>query len=91
VTIVVDKNGALKGLLTDGDIRRALQKYSEISGLKVKDVMTMGAKTIDKDAFAAQALQIMEKYSITSLVIIKIDGIPEGILHIHNLLKAGVA
>ena len=91
VTIVVDEKCALKGLLTDGDIRRALQKHNDISGLKVKDVMTMGAKIIDKDAFAAQALQIMEKYSITSLVILKTDGTPEGILHIHNLLKAGVA
>ncbi len=91
VTVVVDDNCLLKGLLTDGDIRRALQKHSEISGLKVKDVMTMNAKTIDKNAFAAQALQIMEKYSITSLVIIKQDGTPEGILHIHSLLKAGVA
>lgn len=91
VTVVVDEAGALKGLLTDGDIRRALQKHTEISGLKVKDVMTMGAKTIDKDAFAAQALQIMEKYSITSLVISDAGGIPEGILHIHHLLKAGVA
>ena len=91
VTIVVDENGALKGLLTDGDIRRALQKYTDISGLKVKDVMTMGAKIIEKDAFAAQALQIMEKFSITSLIITKPNGIPEGILHIHSLLKAGVA
>lgn len=91
VAVVVDEKGMLKGLLTDGDIRRALQKHTEISGLKVKDVMTIGAKTIAKDAFAAQALQIMEKYSITSLVIAKPDGTPEGILHIHHLLKAGVA
>lgn len=91
VTIVVDENNSLKGLLTDGDIRRAVQKYNNFAELKVKDVMTMGAKTIKKDAFAAQALQIMEKYSITSLAILKEDGSPEGILHIHNLLKAGVA
>ena len=51
----------------------------------------MGAKIIEKDAFAAQALQIMEKFSITSLIITKPNGIPEGILHIHSLLKAGVA
>lgn len=91
LTVVVDEKGALSGLLTDGDIRRALHKYNDISGLQVKDVMTIGARTVDKDAFAAQALQIMEKHSITSLVILKKDGTPEGILHIHNLLKAGVA
>lgn len=91
LAVVVDETGKLKGLLTDGDIRRALQKYSDISGLKVKDVMTIGAKTIEKGALAAQALQIMEKYSITSLVILNQDGVPEGLLHIHHLLKAGVA
>jgi arabinose-5-phosphate isomerase len=91
VTIVVDEKNSLQGLMTDGDIRRVVQKYDNFTELKVKDVMTLGAKTIKKEAFAAQALQIMEKYSITSLVIVKEDGSPEGILHIHNLLKAGVA
>jgi len=91
VTLVVDENNKFQGLLTDGDIRRTIQKYDNISGLKVLDAMTQGAKTIKKDAFAAQALQIMEKYAITSLVILKNDGSPEGILHIHSLLKAGVA
>ncbi len=48
VAVVVDEKGMLKGLLTDGDIRRALQKHTEISGLKVKDVMTIGAKQLQK-------------------------------------------
>jgi len=90
LTVVVDENNIFKGLLTDGDIRRALQKYSDISELKVKDVMTIGARTIAKDALAAQALQIMEKYSITSLVILNQNETPEGLLHIHHLLKAGI-
>ena len=90
-TIVVDEKNILKGLLTDGDIRRIIQKYDNISELKVKDVIKEGAKTIKKEALAAQALQIMEKHSITSLVILRDDGSPEGIIHIHNLLKAGVA
>lgn len=91
VAIVINEKNALKGLMTDGDIRRAVQKYDNISELKVKDVMKEGAKTIKKEAFAAQALQIMEKYSITSLVVLNNEDIPEGIIHIHNLLKAGVA
>ncbi len=90
LTVVVDEKNTLVGLLTDGDIRRALQKYSDISNLKVKDVMTVGARTIAKEALAAQALQIMEKYSITSLVILNQNETPEGLLHIHHLLKAGV-
>ena len=91
VTIVIDDYGLLKGVLTDGDIRRTVQKHNEISTLKVKDVMTTGVKTINRQDLAVQALQIMEKYSITSIVVIKEDGRPDGILHIHNLLKAGVA
>jgi len=90
ITIVIDENNLLKGILTDGDIRRTIQKYNNISELKVKDVIKEGTKTVKKSAFAAQALQIMEKYSITSLVITNEDGSPEGIVHIHSLLKAGV-
>lgn len=90
LTLVVDNHSVFKGLLTDGDIRRTVQNRNDLSSLKVEDVMTQGGKVIDKTAFAAQALQIMEKHSITSLVILKPDNTPEGVLHIHSLLKAGV-
>lgn len=89
--ILTDKNGALAGILTDGDIRRTLLKYPDIKNLKVKDVMTKGSKTITPDDLAAKALAIMEKFSITSLVVITSDNKPIGLLHIHDLLKAGVA
>lgn len=91
VAVVLDEDGKTAGVLTDGDIRRTLIKYGNVSELKVKDVMTLNPKTITKDALAAKALQIMEKYSITSIVITYEDGRPEGLVHIHDLLKAGVA
>jgi len=91
LAVVVNENNRTQGILTDGDIRRALLKHHEVAGLFVKDVMTLNPKFIEKDALAAGALQIMEKYSITSLVINRDDGSPEGIIHIHSLLKAGVA
>ncbi len=91
MAIVTDDLGRLEGILTDGDIRRTVQKYDNISGLTVKDVMTQKPKTVKKDDLAAKALQLMEKHSITSLAIISEDGYPEGIIHIHDLLKAGVA
>lgn len=91
VAVVIDKNGKTQGVLTDGDIRRTVIKRQDISGILVKEVMTKNPKIIEKGALAAKALQIMEKHSITSIVINHEDGTPEGMVHIHNLLKAGVA
>jgi arabinose-5-phosphate isomerase len=53
--------------------------------------MTLNPKTIEKDALAAKALQIMEKFSITAIIVNNEDGTPEGVVHVHDLLKAGVA
>lgn len=91
VAIVVDDNLKTLGILTDGDIRRILLKYNDISTLILKDVMTKNPITIKKDELAAKALQIMEQHSITSIVINDDKGSPEGLIHIHDLLKAGVA
>lgn len=89
--IVVDDIGKLAGIITDGDIRRALLKTADTAKLTAKQVMTLNPKSISKNEFAASALQIMETYKITSLLILREDKTPEGILHIHDLLKAGVA
>lgn len=89
--IIIDKDGKTIGVLTDGDIRRTLMKGIETNGLKAKDVMTPNPKTIQEDELAAKALQIMETYSITSLIVNDESGCPKGLLHIHDLLKAGVA
>lgn len=91
LAFLTDKNGVMTGVLTDGDIRRALIKHQEVQSLKAKDVMTVNPKTISPDALAAKALSLMEKYSITALAIVDKDQRPVGILHIHDLLKAGVA
>jgi len=90
LAIIIDKQGKLEGILTDGDIRRAAQKYDNISDLTVREVMTSNPKTVKKDDLAAKALQIMETYSITALTILSEDDKFEGIIHIHDLLKAGV-
>lgn len=89
--IVVNKNGVLVGILTDGDIRRTLMKFVNIENLTVKDVMTVNPKTVQPDELAAKALAVMEKYSITSLVVVDEHSRPIGLLHVHELLKAGVA
>lgn len=91
MAIITDSSGNLSGILTDGDIRRVVVKYSsDITNLKAKDVMTANPKTVAQHDFAASALHLMEKYSITALAVVDNNNKPIGIVHIHDLLKAGV-
>lgn len=89
--LIVDLEGKLTGLITDGDIRRILLRYPDVSILTNSFVMTRNPKTISGNAMATKALAYMEKYSITSLAVCDENNIPVGIIHIHDLLKAGVA
>ena len=91
VTGVVDIRGDLVGIITDGDLRRGLENKREIFSHKAKDLMSGNPKTIPADALAARAVAIMEKLSITSLFILHEGGRrPLGIVHLHDLLKAGI-
>lgn len=90
LALIVDEKGLLTGILTDGDIRRNLIKYKDVSNLKVIDAMTKSPKKVKADSYAASALHLMEKYSITALPIVNEVGEPVGVVHIHDLLKAGV-
>ena len=91
MAIITDDAGRLSGILTDGDIRRVVVKYSsDITHLKAKEVMTINPKTVAQNDFAASALHLMEKYSITALAVVDDDNKPLGVVHIHDLLKAGV-
>lgn len=89
--IVVNKEGVMLGVLTDGDIRRTLLKFDSTSNLLARDVMTPNPKTVLESDLAAKALHIMEKHSITSLVVCDEMKHPIGLVHIHDLLKKGVA
>lgn len=89
--LIVNEENKLTGLLTDGDIRRILLRYPDVSVLTNKSVMTKNPKTISSDSMATKALAFMEKYSITSLAVCDENNSPIGIIHIHDLLKAGVA
>ncbi len=90
MTAVVDETGILTGIITDGDLRRALQQGIDLLQRRVMDCMTAHPRTIDKDALAAMALEVMERHAITSLLIVDHAGRPEGIIHLHDLLRAGV-
>lgn len=93
VTGVCDASGSLVGVITDGDLRRALGKGEDILQTRAKNLMKPGAKRIKRQELAAAALQMMEQYSITSLFVFDDDhaGKPCGIIHLHDLLKAGIA
>jgi arabinose-5-phosphate isomerase len=93
VTGVVDAHGTLVGVITDGDLRRGLQRAGDsFLSLKAKDLMTRNPKTIDAEMLAAEAVAVMERYPITSLFVIdKQDSKPRGIIHLHDLVKSGLA
>jgi arabinose-5-phosphate isomerase len=93
ITGVTAADGALIGVITDGDLRRALGKGLDIINLPASALMKAGPKRIRSDELAARALQQMEQYSITSLFVFADDTstTPVGIVHLHDLLKAGIA
>jgi arabinose-5-phosphate isomerase len=89
-TSVVNEEGQLTGIFTDGDLRRLVEKSSDIFSLSAKDVVQLNPKIISKEALAARALNLMEFFNITCLLIIDKERKPVGIVHLHDLLKAGV-
>ena len=91
MAMIVDDNGILTGVMTDGDIRRTLLKYTNTSSILIKDVMTKEPKRISAKDYGASALNLMEKYSITALAVVDETNKPIGVIHIHDLMKAGVA
>jgi arabinose-5-phosphate isomerase len=90
MTCVVDNHGYLVGVYTDGDIRRTLTNHYDINTTQLQEVMTRNCRTIHKGMLAAEAIAIMQKHSITSLVVVEDDNRPHAVLHLHDLLKAGV-
>jgi len=91
MTTVVDDSGALAGIFTDGDLRRAIDRGIDIHSCPIDDIMTRNCRTIKPGTMAAEALRIMEDNKITVLVAVNDSGQPVGVIHTHDLLKAGVA
>lgn len=89
VTGVLDDEGFLEGAITDGDLRRAMEKGLDVLNKNAAEIMTRNPKKIGADALAAEALQKMEQHSITSLFVMDGEKVA-GIVHLHDLLKAGV-
>lgn len=87
---VTGPENKLLGIITDGDLRRMLEKYKDVDGLKAKDVMSVSPKTISEDELAYHAFQKMEQNSITQLIVTTVDLAYKGMVHIHDILREGV-
>ena len=88
-TAVIDDKSNLLGIITDGDLRRMLQKNANLNGIIATDIMTRTPKKIEKDEFAVAALHMMQENNITQLVVMNGSQIA-GFVHLHDLLKEGI-
>ncbi len=90
--IVLDDDGRVAGIITDGDVRRGLEKWAgKLFELTAEEVMSENPKTVSEDELAAKALSIMENHSITALIVSDTGGRVIGIIHLHDVLKQGIA
>jgi arabinose-5-phosphate isomerase len=90
MTVVVESNGQLAGIFTDGDLRRTLDKGIDVREASIDAVMTVHGKTARAEMLAAEALKIMEDHKINALVVVDDEERPIGALNMHDLLRAGV-
>ena len=89
MTVVLDKDKEILGVITDGDLRRMLEKNSSLNGITAKDIMTPHPKTIPPEALAVEALDVLRKFDITQLVVAKQKQYL-GVLHLHDLIREGL-
>jgi arabinose-5-phosphate isomerase len=89
-TCVVDNTGKLSGIITDGDLRRLLEKTMDVKHLVATDIMSKKPKVTEKDYLASFALQLMENHKITSLIVTDKNKKPIGIVHLHDLINLGL-
>jgi arabinose-5-phosphate isomerase len=86
--LVVEEKNHLTGIITDGDLRRFIKKGGSIDKSKTEDAMTKDPKTVNEDVLVVEALEIMERYNITVLPVVR-DKRPVGLVHMHDVLKSG--
>ncbi len=90
MTAVVDGQQRILGVFTDGDLRRALDRNAHMHDTTVDEVMSRGPKTIRAEQLAVDAVTLMQEFSITALLVAEDEGRLRGVVHLHDLLKAGV-
>ena len=87
---VVDKSGKLKGIFTDGDLRRHLKIGENLTKRKIKEVMTKNPTVVGKDMLAVEAIHILQEKKIDEVPVVDINRRPIGLLDVQDLLKAGL-
>jgi arabinose-5-phosphate isomerase len=90
MTTVVDRTGSLAGIVTDGDLRRFIQRGGDFARTTASELATKNPKTIGPDDLAAKAVEMMERFSITTLVVTEDGRNIRGVIHLHDLLKNGI-
>lgn len=90
MTTVVDQAGKLAGIITDGDLRRFIQGGGDFTKATARELASRHPKTIGPDDLAARAVEVMERFSITTLVVVEGDRNIRGVIHLHDLLKSGI-
>ncbi|HOP03819.1 MAG TPA: KpsF/GutQ family sugar-phosphate isomerase [Tenuifilaceae bacterium] len=88
-TAVIDPHGQIAGIVTDGDLRRMLQRNQSVELLKAKDILSTNPKTIQRDELAINAFNLMEKNKITQLLVTE-NGKYVGMIHLHDILREGI-
>lgn len=89
-TAVVDESRKVLGIITDGDVRRMLEKTSDVSKIKATDITTFNPKIIQPELLAVEAFETLKKFDINQLIIANTNGIYLGILHLHDLIREGI-
>ena len=88
-TVVTDESGFPAGIITDGDVRRMLERGFSLDALRAKDIMSLNPKTVDAEESAVKAFNIMEENKITSVIVLK-NNIYIGLVHIHDIIREGI-
>mgnify|MGYP006086395339 FL=1 len=90
MTAVTDSNGILLGVLTDGDLRRAVDRHGDIRDIEIADIMSRKCKTVRPEMLAVEAVLILENNRINGLIVVDVDNRAIGALNVHDLLRAGI-
>ncbi len=90
ITTVIDSKGKITGVITDGDLRRLLEKRNDIFKMSAGEIMTFNPRTVKKEELAINAVKLMEAYGITSIPVVNTTNRPIGIIHLHDLMRLGI-
>ena len=89
ITAVLEPDGTLAGAITDGDLRRMLEKNVSLTDVAARQIMTLNPKTIEADALAIDALELMRQNNITQLLVLE-NKLYRGVIHLHDLIREGL-